>query len=122
MNNAQRQTEIAKSIMTNAWEGGIAYWMNGEDIRNIERQRDEDQNVVLIKFEWEGKRNVWTKHEVTPEAIKKMVRKIKDMNQKEHIVKMVQGIVFNDDFDCDSDAGDADVIVQLTAFGEIVYS
>lgn len=94
-------SEQIDDIMTSALEGGISYWCN----------------QVKVKGNYEGY--------ASDQISKGGVLKLRDDDGKWHILtkaKFLKGVSLHKNHDFDNyDATDADSIVQLAIFGELVY-
>jgi hypothetical protein len=110
--------QFLSDILTTAVEGGIGYWAEVCDIVS-----DDVQNVLSFKVrDFEASPSEPWK-EVTLQGIEEAITLVKE--EKVKIGKFTRNdILFAD---CDQDAGmidaeAADVLVQIAAFGEIIYS
>lgn len=114
-----------EGVLTTAIEGGISYWANNDDdVRNIKVYRDSKDTtgwVTKIEFESNIDGKGWKPHVIDIASIRAVVKDVFD--GKYEIGEARQrtfGLMISEP-DFDHDAEDADVLVQLAAFGDIVY-
>lgn len=118
--NVELPVQNCYDAMTTAVEGAINYWLtdsDGDDFHDVDVKRNEQSDVVLIAFAGkDGKR-----YSISPSEIAvAWTRIIKcEANVRADLVRMIAGLACPDD--CDIDAEGADVLVQIAAFGEVVY-
>ena len=109
-----------RDLMTMAIDGGSAYWMNyvrNYNYRNVEVTRDPELNVTCIVCEVDVDGKGWKERTITPKTMRKALQSAAKVQQlTDWINKMLN------DPDQDYDDDDADIALQLAAFGDIVFS
>jgi len=120
----ERQVPLEQvyDVLTTAVEGGSGYWLFGEDVqpRSAQAIRNSDHDVTRIEFEVVVGSNDDGRRVVTPQKIVDAAQKVLDgrVQVRPDLVDQI-GTLGTGRFDIDADA--ADVLVQVAAFGEIVY-
>ena len=111
--------EFLDDVTTTALEGGIGYW----SVCSSYKWKDVPETVAIIEEFDEGTGEPFgDKIRVDRALIEKGIKEILsgDTNTGQHMVKMVAvASVTNDAGDVDADV--ADCIVQVGAFGKLVY-
>lgn len=134
--------QILLDILTTAWEGGINYWIVNGDFKNPTAIRDEELNITCIVFEGKGvipfkaisQRRPCFNSSLVQENDKGVIYRI----GPEDLIKAAEKILTSepdrfgygpwcaavelskgDAGDIDADA--ADCLVQIAAFGEMIY-
>jgi hypothetical protein len=124
-----RHTFLA-DILVNAVEGGINYWAETKNYHWSKRDEDgeisseyaDDVYVDIREKDYATEKEETPWFRVKAESLERGIEKIKDPNFQIN-PQIAKQVLYSDHF---SDAGDidteiADVIVQATMFGEIVY-
>jgi hypothetical protein len=112
--------------LTTAVEGGISYWVNNEeDFNKVSLERDADLNVTKLVFYGRGNVNDDDnkRYEIVPSDLVGAAQKILSREPKCEVSGSITGQIAtlaSKDF-CDIDAWGADVLVQVAAFGEVVF-
>lgn len=110
-------TQNAIDVLTTAAEGGSNYWLTDEqDFLEVSVQRNDQNEVVLIAFNGkDGKR-----FSVSPAEVAVAWTRIMrcEVQLRDDLRRMISGLPCAD---CDIDAEGADALVQIAAFGEVVY-
>lgn len=118
--------EVAVNVLTNAVEGGIGYWAGMSD-----SSRDADLMYTSITVydmeEIDADGNPEDPKTITGKEIRKAIKKIakggvvhKDMTKRISKLTSKNAEVIDEAL-CEIDALDCDVIVQVAAFGEVVF-
>lgn len=107
-------------VLTTAAEGGSNYWLFGDDAEDFLDQdvkRNDQHDVVLIAFNAkDGKHFTISPAEIAI-AFTKVIRC--EVSVRSDLRTMIASLACGDA--CDIDAEGADVLVQVAAFGEVVY-
>jgi hypothetical protein len=117
---------ICSSILTNAIEGGSAYWAN--DYTKLHVDRDKELNVTEFRI-GNPRRGAECNepvinHIVTLADIRKAFQWLVDNQGKDGAChpSYVADIIKNcDEFGCGSDAYTCDIVVQVAVFGKVIY-
>jgi hypothetical protein len=131
--------QLVHDVLTTAVEGGIGYWINSGDFKNVTIRRDDDLNVTAIFFEGTGQIPVTYKdrgpcfaarpqddrqfyYMIYPGDIILAAQKILDAPAEKYgagaklaALELIKGV------DADIDADAADCLLQVAAFDEVVY-
>jgi hypothetical protein len=127
-------------VLTTAIEGGSGYWLNNDDFKNITVRRDENHNVTAIFFEGTGQIPITYKTRgpcfaqrpqddsqflycIFPLDIVEAAQKILHASKPDEYgygpYCAAKELAKGEHADIDADA--ADCLLQVAAFGEIVY-
>ena len=126
MNKITRTVEISdemiEDILCSAFEGGITYWADNISCKD----NDDMKKVGVWKHEYltktKKKRAVMYIHEIEtgekyPITKKSIINALQKMDTPEYqYTKALNRILIGQ-----SDADDADIVVQTACFGEVVY-
>jgi hypothetical protein len=114
--------QTARDILTGAIEGGMNFWAGVSEI-----ERTEELDVISAKF-WDANAEVNEEADFEPKTlttkdIKAAIRKLATEAVKygENYKDVARGLMFDGSMEYDWDANDADAIVQVAMFGEVVY-
>lgn len=123
-------------VLTTAVEGGIAYWLHNGDFKNPHISRNQELDVTSIIFEGTGvipqpqSERICFGHRILddrqfvyivyPFDLITGAQKILDEDKYGPIARAAAlELTKGEDMDIDADA--ADCLVQVAAFGEVVY-
>ena len=109
--------EFLQDILTIAYEGGIGYWCQAD------ATRDEDLNVTDLYNIYDAEDGeAFAKDQLHFLELAKAIEKIinGECNVNTAHTEVIRRAALEDDV-CPMDIYDADVIVQVAMFGEIVY-
>jgi len=131
MDKYAEQQQFLMDVLCTAFEGGSTYWAEAKNVK-----RDDELNYLAFDVrprepgDREGHESyrpstniALTKWQhITPEKIDKAIRGLLNGRHKaaSYVVRQFAGYPGNLDA-TDHDADGADVVVQLAAFGEIVF-
>lgn len=105
---------LCLDILSTAFEGGIGYWAIATNIA-----RDAEGNYAAITLEDAEGEEDWS-HLVDCDAIHRGIQAVFDELRGTKVHRNLLTAVINDDAG-DIDADDADAIVQMACFGDVVY-
>jgi hypothetical protein len=127
-------------VLTTAVEGGVGYWVDNGDFKNVTVRRDKDKNVTALFFEGTGQIPIKYKDRgpcfatrpqddtqflycIFPIDIVEAAQKILNSKGPDEFGygpwEAAHELTKGEDADLDADA--VDCLVQVAAFGEIVY-
>lgn len=103
-------------IFVTAIEGGINYWAQVDD---YDPQNNLRYSALIV---WSEDGDTFKKYLVGSRTIKRGMR-LAATEWRDEISWSAEKppLVYTDDTDWDFDAGDADVILQLGVFGEVIF-
>ena len=112
-------------FLTTAWEGGIDYWCDAYNPRVNRKPKDLDVETIIFDSP-EGDDDYNEPVKVTTIGIEQIAAAFARVMNEETLCpglrQIIQGKITNRALDdMDLDAGDCDNLVQIAAFGEIVY-
>lgn len=114
------QLQFLRDVMCTAFEGGCAYWAEARRVRRDGELNYLSFDIRAVEEHDEDRLRVW--QSITPAKLDVAIRKLISGEHKaaKYIVDQFAGYPGNLDA-TDHDADGADVVVQLAAFGEIVF-
>ena len=132
MSEPSERDKLLHYLFTTALEGGIVYWsqcsryhwMIGPPAHDVERPSEEDWRGFYAEIVEVGDGDDEEPHRIDRSVVSRGLR-LAAMEPWRNKIRWSSGekppLVVTDDTDWDFDAGDADMIVQLGLFGEVVY-
>lgn len=132
--------QLLHDVLTTAVEGGIGYWTDNGDFKNVTVRRDKELNVTAIFFEGTGQLPITYKDRdpcfaprphndsqfvycIFPCDIVEAAQNILNSTGPDKFGfgawSAAQELTKGEDSDLDADA--ADCLVQVAAFGEVIY-
>lgn len=115
--------QLLHGLFTTALEGGIGYWSECSDYWWGNSLEDEDLSGFYADIVETGDGDVEIAHKITRTTISKgyALATSADWRNRLGWSSHKPPIVPTEDDDWDYDASDADMIVQLGLFGDVVY-
>lgn len=109
-------------VLTTCCEGGSNYWLDIGDTKDISCVWGEDNNVARLKFSIDYTGKGWVHHDVTPKDLERgLLLALTDTTKLGAPTRhALSALVCAGELGA-ADADQADVILQLTCFGEVVY-
>lgn len=115
-------TDLA-DVLTTCVEGGSTYWLDpGLDAKDISCSWGEDNTTASLRFDIDYDGKGWKTHIVTPKDLERGLRLALNDPTKlgAPLRAALSALVCSGDLGA-ADVDEADVILQLTCFGEVVY-
>ena len=119
--SVQISDDLIESLLCSAFEGGITYWANNvscedkEDMKKVGGWKHEyltktkKKDAVMFIHEIYGGKTKITK--------KSIIDALQKMDYKENGCTKALQRILNEQYDSD----DADIVVQMACFGEVIY-
>lgn len=113
---SKARDQLLLDLFTTAIEGGINYWAEVESYHYLKDGKDDVLGFHAVIDEIEAGCRYTVDRSVIDMGLRRARR-----TPGIHFSTEPPPVVVTDDTDWDFDAGDADMIVQLGLFGEVVY-
>jgi hypothetical protein len=112
-----KSEQTARDILTTAIKGGTGYWAWVSEI-----VRTDELDVTSVKFH-ANEEDDFEPKTITSADVKAAIRKLatEDVKYGANYKAVARALMFDGSMEADYDAGDADGIVQVAMFGEVVY-
>jgi hypothetical protein len=113
-----------RTVLTTAIEGGSNYWLHQPNFRSIEVRRDAENDVTVVRFVGTGEiaepSDQGKQYDIQENEIAAAFGKVAngDVKINDELRRQIASLP---SVEMDIDAGAADALLQIAAFGEIVY-